>query len=106
MEMFLTSFVLQFDWMLCDSVTSSGWTLCASVVDIDFFFFGCQVLLASNIQKVWKVQVLSTPQVFVKSNRTRCFRNGCCIIMSCAFRMVILFSQLTWEDDCACDSAF
>jgi hypothetical protein len=106
MEMFLTSFVLQFDWMLCDSITS-GWTLCASVVvDIDFFFFGCQVLLASNIRKVWKVQVLSTPQVFVKSNGTRCFRNGCCIIMSCALHMVILFSQLTWEDDSACDSAF
>jgi len=45
-------------------------------------------------------------QVFVESKGTRCFRNGCCIIMSCAFHMVILFSQLTWEDDCACDSAF
>jgi hypothetical protein len=28
------------------------------------------------------------------------------MIMSCAFHMVILFSQSTWEDDCACDSAF
>jgi hypothetical protein len=66
MEMFLTSFVLQFDWILCDSITSSGWTLCASVVDIDFFFFGCQVLLASNIRKVWKVQVLTTPKCLWK----------------------------------------
>jgi hypothetical protein len=52
--------------MLCESITSSGWTLCASVVDIDFFFFGCQVLLASNIWKVWKVQVLSTPKCLWK----------------------------------------
>jgi hypothetical protein len=106
MEMFLTSFVLQFDWMLCDSITSSGWTLCASVVDIDFSFFGCQVLLASNIRKVRKVQVLSTPKCLWKVRELWCFRNGCCIIMSCAFHMVILLSQLTWEDDCACDSAF
>jgi hypothetical protein len=36
------------------------------LVDIDFFFFGCQVLLASNIRKVWKVQVLTTPKCLWK----------------------------------------
>lgn len=41
--------------------------ICVPVlVDIDFFFFGCQVLLASNIRKVWKVQVLTTPKCLWK----------------------------------------
>lgn len=63
MEMFLTSFVLQFDWMLCDSITSSGWTLCASVVDIDFSFLAVKVCWLPTFGRFGRSKFCPLPSV-------------------------------------------